>query len=117
MGQGEDALVAFSRVSSSRTETILNSLPAGQGRLATERTAISEPSDPSVARRIFIERDEAGESADVDRTISTEQGAERSTTCATLPRKNRETAPSPREPTFTRSAFHPRAKSGIAFFG
>ena len=60
---------------------------------------------------------EAGELSEVGRTISTEQGAERSTACATLPRKNREMAPSPREPTMTRSAFHSRAKSGIAFLG
>ena len=70
MGQGEDTVLAFCRVRSSRTEIILISLPAGQGRLATESkwTAISEHSEPSVARRIFIAFDEAGDRGDEFRT-------------------------------------------------
>src|SRR6185369_13991878 len=117
MGQGEDTVLAFCRVRSSRTEIILISLPAGQGRIAMEWTAISEHSEPSVARRIFIAFDEAGDRGDGFRTISTEQGAERSTACAMLPRRNREIAPSPRDPITIRSAFHSRATSGITFFG
>src|SRR4029077_9597142 len=96
---------------------ILTPLPEGHGRLASDLTAAWEPSDPSVASRIFIAREEAGESLGVARTTSTEQCAERRTASATLPRRKRARALCPCEPTMMKSAPHFLAYSAIAFRG
>ena len=85
----------------------LNVLPFGQGRFATERIAASENSEPSVAIRTLnpgwctlLALFSKG------RTTSREHGACRRTERAVLPNRTRINAPSPLEPTNTKSAFH-----------
>jgi len=90
---------------------IRTSVPAGQGRSAIDRAAASEYWDPSVASRIFIAPGPA-----FPRSTSTEQGANRTTARATLPRRNCRTVVTVCEPTTMRSVPDCRAYSTIAPF-
>src|SRR5690348_8869994 len=68
---------SFARMNSGTLITF-NLLPSGQGRAATDRSAVAENSDPSVATKIF-HSPRVSEPLLRGRTISTEHGAWRIT--------------------------------------
>jgi hypothetical protein len=83
----------------------LKVLPAGHGRLATERIAASEKSEPSVATSTFNAWCRPFLLCAEGRTISTEHDAWRSTERAVLPKRTRINVPSSLVPTCSKSAF------------
>ena len=88
----------------SETAQTRSSAVGGTGSAATKRSAASACSEPSVATSIRSKR------ATRRLTTSTGQGAARTTSSDTLPRRARLSAPRPLAPTRMRSAFHDRAE-------